>query len=146
LRLQLAADLTVLLPMADTQQVVVINTNQLTLMPNMPSMVMGLLNHRNRIVWVVDLAHLLELGVLAGDRPEYTVALIRVGRHLLGLAVQQVQGILRLEPERIQSPVGTVSASLTPYLRGCCLHEQAVLLILDAAAIAQCGQLQSVTL
>lgn len=136
LRLILNDRLTALVPMVAAQQVMVVTPSQLTVMPNMPELVMGLLNYRNRVVWVIDLAQLLGLDPLRSDAPYCTVALIGRAAKRLGVAVSDVRGILRLAAGAIQSPVGTVSAALVPYLKGCCLVEGHLCLVLDAEAIA----------
>lgn len=124
-----------------------LSTRRLTPMPNMPAPMMGLMNRRSRVIWVVDLAQLLELSILDSNIQQYTVILIQVGAVPLGLAVQQVEGMIRLQPDEIQSPVGQVSAALVPYLRGCALQQQEqkqeILLVLDAEAIIQAPILRS---
>lgn len=138
LRLQLTPDTTAVLATDDTQEVLVVPGYKLTVMPNMPEVVLGLLNHRNRVIWVIDLPLLLGLPALELDVTQLTVAIIRpAGEKPLGLAVRQIRGLVRLETEAIQSPVGTVAAGLIPYLRGCCLHHQEILLVLAAEAIIQ---------
>ncbi|MFN4196298.1 MAG: chemotaxis protein CheW [Thermosynechococcus sp.] len=137
LRLAVHDQLTALLPMTELQQVVVIPSQQLTVIPNMPPVVMGLLNFRNRIVWVLDLAHLLDLEPLDLRLTLLTIALLQTPEGYLGLALRQVRGIVRLPDSAIQSPVGTVRAALVPYLRGCCRLDQELFFILDGGAIAR---------
>jgi len=136
LRLMVRDRLTALVPVTEAQQVMVVAPRQLTVMPNLPSLVMGLLNYRNRVVWVIDLGQLLGLEPLSSDCPYYTVALLQAAEKRLGIAVSDVRGILRLGADSIQSPVGTVNAALVPYLKGCCLVNAEMLLVLDAHAIA----------
>ncbi|AHB89597.1 blue light phototaxis adaptor protein PixI [Thermosynechococcus sp. NK55a] len=143
LRLVVQAQLSALLAMAEIQQVLVLPPQQLTAIPNMPALVMGLLNFRNRIVWVLDLAHLLNLEPLEADTSLVTIALLQTPKGYLGLALQEVRGIVRLPQEAIQSPVGTVSAALVPYLKGCCHLAGEVVFILDGAAIAE-GTLKAI--
>ncbi|MDG2991875.1 chemotaxis protein CheW [Candidatus Synechococcus calcipolaris G9] len=135
LRLQLSDSLSAILPMQQTQEVLVVPSLRLTPMPNMPPPVIGLLNHRNRVVWVVDLPHLLDLPSLPMDMPQQTIAIVRVDQQPLALAVSQIRGVIRLMPDAIQSPVGTVPAALVPYLSGCCLLDSEMLLVLDPRAI-----------
>ncbi|URR34941.1 chemotaxis protein CheW [Thermosynechococcus sp. HN-54] len=137
LRLVVHEQLTALLPMTEIQQVLVIPPQQLTVIPNMPPVVMGLLNFRNRIVWVLDLAHLLSLEPLDADMSLVTIVLLHTPKGYLGLALKEVRGIVRLPERAIQSPVGTVSAALVPYLKGCCRLAEEVVFILDGAAIAE---------
>lgn len=142
LRLRLSDTAIAAIPTIETQEVVMVHHHQLTLMPNMPSTVLGLLNHRNRVIWVIDLPQLLGFPMLTFDLRQYAVVVIQVAGKLLGLALQSIEGLSRLNPINIQSPVGTVDASLVPYLRGCYLQDQELLLVLDAAAIANASSLQ----
>lgn len=146
LRLQIDETEVAIIPTVETQEVVMVNSHQLTLMPNMPSTVLGLLNHRNRVIWVIDLPQLLGLPMLTFDLHQYAVVVIQVAGKLLGLAIHQVQGIMRLVPDHIQSPVGTVDATLVPYLRGIYLQDQEILWVLDPAAIANARSLQPQTI
>ncbi len=124
------------------QEVLVIPSHRLTVMPNMASPVMGLLNHRSRVIWVVDLPQLLGLAPLNPRSPERHLAILQAGGISLGLAIAEVKGIIRFSPEDIASPLEHhLPAEMTPYLQGCVRQEAATptqrpLLILDAEAIA----------
>lgn len=137
LRLVVHEQLTALLPMTEIQQVLVISPQRLTVIPNMPAVVMGLLNFRNRIVWVLDLAQVLHLEPLDGDASLLTIALLQTPKGNLGLALQEVRGIVRIPEGVMQSPVGTVRAGLVPYLKGCCRLAEELFFILDGGAIAE---------
>lgn len=146
LKLRLSDTAIAVIPTIEAQEVVMVNHQQLTLMPNMPSTVLGLLNHRNRVIWVIDLPQLLGLPMLTLDLRQYAVVIIQVASQLLGLAIQQIEGLSRLNPSNIQSPVGSVDATLVPFLRGCYLQDQELLLVLDATAIAQSNSLKPHTI
>jgi twitching motility protein PilI len=128
-------------PMRSVQEATILPARRLTPMPNMPAAMMGLMNRRSRVIWVVDLAQLLQISALDFNAHQYTLILIQVGTVPLGLAVQQVEGMIRIQPDEIQSPIGQVSAALVPYLRGCALQQQEqkpeILLVLDAEALIQ---------
>lgn len=141
LKFRLNAHAPAVLSMRAVQEALVLPSRRLTPMPNVPSAMMGLMNRRSRVIWVVDLAQLLELSALDFNAQQYTLILIQAGSVPLGLAVQQVEGMIRLQPDEIQSPVGQISAALVPYLRGCALQQQEqkseIALVLDAEAIVQ---------
>ncbi|MBD3881034.1 purine-binding chemotaxis protein CheW [Phormidium tenue FACHB-886] len=146
LKFHLSRQIPAVLSMRYIQEAMILPSRRLTPMPNVPAPMMGLMNRRSRVIWVVDLAQLLGLAVFdAASSQQYTLILIQVGSVPLGLAVYQVEGIMRLEADTIQSPVGQVSTTLLPYLRGCVLQQQTkeVLLVLDAEAIAQSPVLQT---
>jgi twitching motility protein PilI len=104
-------------------------------MPNMPPYVMGLLNRRSRVLWVIDLALMLGLPAVETNVQQYNLVIIGNGSSQFGVIVQAVEGVVRLTQTSIRSPLGQVSSSLVPYLRGCVLQEQEILLVLDAEAI-----------
>ena len=135
LKFQFAQQTPAALSMSRAQEVIVLPLARLTPMPNMPSFVMGLLNRRSKVMWVLDLARMLGLPGIETNVQHYNIVIISNGSASLGLIVQAVESVVRLTPESIQPPLGQVSPSLAPYLRGCSLQEQEILLVLDAEAI-----------
>lgn len=128
------------LSMAHTQEVIVVPLSRLTLMPNMPECVLGLLNRRNRVIWVVSLAGLLNLqkpDIIAG---QYQIVIVRVGQISLGFVVQEVKGVTRFAPESIQSPLN-VNSELAAYLNGCIAPNETIL-VLNAEAIVRSPNLK----
>jgi positive phototaxis protein PixI len=149
IRLRVDEQIVVAVSTLQSQEVITIPQQRLTVIPNMPPMAMGLINHRSRVFWLLDLPHLLGLTPLAPRAAEYTLAIVRVGQLSLGLAVREVQGNIRLSPDQIQSPLGQVNAQLVPYLKGVVIDPTAQvppakagqkaseIWVLDAGAIAQ---------
>ena len=140
LKFRLNAQTPAVFSMRSVQEAIVLPSRRLTPMPNVPPALMGLMNRRGRVIWVVDLAQLLEFPGLDFNAQQHSIILIQVGAIPLGLAVQQVEGMVRLEASQIQSPVGQVSTALVPYLRGCALQQSQtpeILLVLDLEAIVQ---------
>lgn len=143
LKFQLSQQTPTALSMSQAQEVVVLPIGRLTPMPNMPPYVMGLMNRRSKVLWVVDLARMLGLPFIETNVQHHDVIIIRNESASLGVIVQSVEGVVRLTPSSIQSPLGHVSGSLVPYLRGCVLQEQEILLVLDAEAIMRSPLLQN---
>jgi positive phototaxis protein PixI len=135
LKVQLTAQQLVVLPMAQAQEAIAIPTSRVTPMPNMPACVLGLLNHKSRVIWVVSLPQMLGLETQNLNVQQYNVAIIRSGKTSLGLVVPEIQGVMRLDTETVQSVEGEVRPELVPYLRGCSIQEQEMLWVLDAEAI-----------
>lgn len=123
------------LSMSQAQEVFILPVGRLTAMPNMPSYVMGLLNRRSKVLWVIDLAKMLDLPGIETNVQHYNSVIINSGSVSLGVIVQAVEGVVRLTPESIQPPLGQVSSGLVPYLRGCVLLDTEILLVLDAETI-----------
>lgn len=141
LKFRLNAQTSAIFSMRSVQEALVLPARRLAPMPNMPAAMMGLMNRRGRVIWVVDLAQLLEISVLDANAQQYTLILIQIDSMPLGLAVQQVESMIRLQADEIRSPIGQVSNGLVPYLRGCFIQQQEqnqeILLALDVEAIVK---------
>ncbi|HEY9619491.1 MAG TPA: chemotaxis protein CheW [Crinalium sp.] len=143
LKFQLCANAPAVISMRHAQEALTLSARQLTPMPNMPSCMLGLMNRRSRVLWVVDLAQLLGLSMLGGGIQQYNLIIVQVGSVPLGLAVQQVEGITWLEASSIQSPLRHVDPTVIPYLSGCVLQQQEIVLVLDATAVLNSPIFQS---
>lgn len=143
LRVQLDRQSTAILSMRYLQEVLVVPVQRLTPMPNVPACMLGLINRRSRVLWVIDLAHLLHMQSSAMHSQQYKIVVVQVGTMSMGLVVQNVEGIVRIGSDRIQSPVGAVSEGLVPFLRGCVLHDQEIWMLIDIPAIAHSPMLRS---
>lgn len=127
----------VVLPMKQVQEVLVLSANRLTPMPNMPACIVGLMNRRSRVLWVIDLTRLLGTPALDLNVQQHTLVIVRPGTISLGVVVQRVDGMVWMTPEQIQPPPSHVPSSLLTYLRGCVLQEQEVWFVLDAPTLLQ---------
>ncbi len=139
LRLQLEDQIQAVVPMAQTQEVMVIPLERITPIPNMPEWVLGWLNQRSRVFWAIDLPQLLGFSPLDRQGQTYHIALIRIGKKSMALAMQKIQGVIRLPEETIELPGETVPFGIAPYLRGYIRHPtEGRLLVLDTQAILNC--------
>lgn len=143
LRFRLGQQTPAVFSMKHVQEALILPVHRLTPMPNMPACMLGLMNRRSRVMWVIDLAQLLGLPVLDTSVRQYSLVIIRVGSIPLGLGVQKIEGIAWLTAESIQPPPGQAPSSLLPYLRGCVLQQKEILLVLNAEAIVQSSILHS---
>jgi len=134
--LQLDQNTTALIEMKYAQEVLVISAERLTIMPNLANYILGLIHHRSRVFWLIDLAQMLGLNPLYIGASEYHLIIIQSQDFWLGLAGMRSLGIKRFSNEQIVSPIGNVSVELERYLRGCIPQENGMALVLDAEAIA----------
>ncbi|BAW97709.1 CheW protein [[Synechococcus] sp. NIES-970] len=127
-------------------------TRLVTPIPNMPDCVVGFMNSRNQVFFVVDLAQMLQLPATTANRQYYPVVTVRQSAisqaqdvylnqtdedtSLLGLVVHAIQGVIRLNAEEIASPIEEFSEELTPYLKGCFVQDGQSIPVLDVQAIA----------
>lgn len=132
-----------LLPTRQVQEAIATPAARITPMPNMPPALLGLINRRSRVLWVVDLALLLGLPTAYPNSQQYNLVLLQVGAVSLGLRVSQIDGILSLPPQHMQPAPTHVPPGLVPFLRGCVLQEGEVLLALDGDALLRAPALQA---
>ena len=130
-----------ILSMEFVQEVLIVPVTRITPMPNMPECVLGLLNRRNRVLWAIDLAQVLNLQPVDANAQQYHIIIIRVDQFSLALVVQEVKGVARFTSDCIQSP-GVVAANIIPYLDGCILQQE-TLLVMNAKAIVNSSLLHS---
>ncbi len=132
LQVQLGEQIPALLPMQAAQSVQVITARRLTPMPNMPAPVLGLVNQRSRVLWLVDLAHLLGL---PPDSRHYNAITLQTQENLLVLAVQSVKGVVRIADRQVQPLQGKASPTIAPYLTGYVVESSLATLVLNVDAI-----------
>ena len=118
LRFQLEQHTPAILAVEYVQEVLIVPIGRLTPMPNMPKHMLGLLNRRNRVLWVIDLAQMLNLQAFDADTRQYNIAIIRVGQVPLGLVVHAVKDVARFTHDSVQSVQRLVTSALAPYLLG----------------------------
>ncbi|BAY27474.1 putative CheW protein [Calothrix sp. NIES-2100] len=143
IKFQLNQQTAAILSMRHTQEAIIVPVESVTSMPNMPACILGLMNWRSRIIWVVDLPRMLNLESLDNRLRQYNAIVVRVESMLLGLVVQEIKGTAKFLPDEICSPVGQVASSLVPYLNGCIMQQSEILLVLDAQAIVHSSILRS---
>ncbi len=136
LKVRLDAQTSAVLLMKQVQELLILPTNRLTPMPNMPAWVMGLTSRRSRILWVIDLSLLLGLQPFKLHTHENNVAILRPGNVSFGAFVQHLEGITWLLPDRIQPLPNHIPSKLRPYVKGCVLSDE-ILLVLDVETIVQ---------
>ncbi|MEM8807434.1 MAG: chemotaxis protein CheW [Cyanobacteria bacterium P01_G01_bin.38] len=154
LRLQLTSELTIALALSWVEESLLIPTQLITPIPNMPPSVLGLMSSKGQIFWAVNLAQLLEVPVVLEPSQSYEVVVIRVlptqsnqvsdggfvtsdlrDDLFLGLVVPKIRGTIRLSRAEIASAVSEVAANLQPYLRGQVVFDNEVILVVSAEAI-----------
>lgn len=136
LKLQLEFPILSVVLLEHIQEVLVMPIEQITFMPSMPEYVLGLMNRRGKVLWVIDLPHMLGLEPLGRDIRQYHIAIIKLDNMLLGLAVQQVQGVTRLTEEEIESSLHNSAPDVITYFKGCVLQEEESLLVLNTEALS----------
>lgn len=131
-----------LLPTDQIQEAITVPMATVTAMPNMPPAMLGLINRRSQILWVTDLSLLLGIPVAYPNSQHYNLVLLQLDRVLVGLKVEEIDGILSIPPAQICTPPAHLPATLVPFLRGCFLQGSEVLLVLNAEAVLRAPALR----
>ena len=111
----------------------VIPLRELTLVPNAPPFVLGVVNHRGRIVPVLDFRRLVELvgrGVAEGSR----AVVVEAGGMVFAIITDVVQGIVGVGAHELALLPAAVAGGRQVFLRGV---TAAMVAVLDLPALAR---------
>ena len=149
IQFQLTNKIAALLPLEQVQESMIVEAAEVSLLPSMHESVIGMMSSRNHVFCVIDLAQLFMLDTTLMSSRQYQIIVLRVSTSknlpenslnrntLLGIAVHNLQGIIRLTEEKLQTPEGEIPESLNPYLRGAVITDERQMLILEPQAIAE---------
>jgi positive phototaxis protein PixI len=121
IKFQLTPEINALLSMAQVQESLIVEAEQITSLPNMPNSFVGMMNSRDRVFCVFDLAQLLALPSELINSRQYQVIVLQTISEpsiLIGFAVPQLQGIVRLPVDKIQSSLDDAPANLATVMAG----------------------------
>lgn len=133
LRVELAADVTVGFSLDLVEEVQTISVGQITPIPNMNEEVLGLVQARGYIFWLVDLSQLLRFQPLQNRRRQYEMIMmslpssavtssstgdVLMAKQFLGFAVQKIKGTFRALPEDISTPDSNISDRFGSHVHG----------------------------
>ena len=140
IRFQLTSEMTALLSMNQVQESLIVEVEQITPLPSMPESVIGILSSRNHVFCVFDLARFLKLPSGLITPRQYQIIVLQTTSEpsiYIGLAVTNLQGIVRLPTEKIQSSTTAFSSDLAPYLCGVVSEEDKMIPIFEFNRISE---------
>ena len=138
IRFQLTSEIKALLSMKQVEESLVVEADKITPLPNMPQSVIGMMNSRNRVFCVFDLAQLLSLPSGVISCRQYQIIVLQtasVQPIYMGLAVTSIQGIVRLPKTQIKSFFENFPYSIAPYLYGAVQEEETIIPVLDGLTL-----------
>jgi positive phototaxis protein PixI len=143
LSLRLNPNVTVATQLKFVRETLVLTNDRFTQMPNVHPCLMGLVEHRSNVFWVLDLPQLLGFTPLDSNAIEIHIAILQIGGAFLGLGVYRIGRVVRFAETEIISPQDSpqteIPVELVPFLRGWLAQAEDVnknLYVLDAEAIA----------
>ena len=114
-------------PIDNVQEIV--RVPEITVVPEMPSFVEGVINLRGKIVCIVDLSKRLKIEA-APRAKSSRVLIVEVDDRLIGLLVDSVNAILHIPQEAIEPTPDTVAPVGAGYIIGVGkLHDKLIILL-----------------
>jgi purine-binding chemotaxis protein CheW len=107
------------LPAMGIREVLSLVPSQITPVPNVSPLLMGVLNFRGQVIWVSDIGQFLgSTKLLNTERVEISIIVIESQETMVGLAVEQVKGMDWLNLDALMPPSISASDSISPFLKG----------------------------
>lgn len=125
LKFQLTSQINALLDLKYVQESKIIDSTQITSIPNLPEYVVGMMSCRNRVFLAVDLAHLVGFIPQTINLRQYQTIIVDNSQddlpsaeaHLYGLTVRKIQGITRILPEQFNGEIASAPDILCPFVQ-----------------------------
>jgi len=95
----------------------IVRVPEITMVPEMPSFVEGVMNLRGKIVSIIDVNKRLKIGCSSRSRTS-RILVVEVDRKIIGLLVDAVTEILRLPSDAIEPAPDIVTAVGSEYITG----------------------------
>jgi len=122
----------------------IVRVPDVTEVPDAPIFLEGVINLRGRIVPVVDLRKRLRLQGI--EKTKSTRVLItESGGNLVGLLVDSVSEVLRIQPESIEAPPEMISAIGVEYITGVAKVEDRLIILLDLKKILSVEDMRKIS-
>ena len=108
----------------------IIRMATITKLPRAPEFVEGVINLRGRVIPVVDLKKRFGLGQGEHDRSS-RIVVVDAGHHTLGMVVDAVSEVLRVQSQAIEPPSPVVTTVESDYIRGIAKLDGRLVILLD---------------
>lgn len=145
-QVQLRQSMRVVLPLDSTAEVMSLRAGEICPIPGIPPAVLGVVNQRGRLLWVVELSDLLGVAPPSQwlqSQDKLTLVVITASSaysntgqesRQLGCVVTALQGILPLDSAKFK-PVARQSPTLGSFLSGVAEIEQSPVAVLNTDAV-----------
>lgn len=121
----------------------IVRVPEVTEVPDAPAFLEGVINLRGRIVPVIDLRKRLRLQGM--EKTKSTRVLITEnGKSQVGLLVDSVSEVLKVQPDDIEAPPEMVSAIGVEYITGVAKMEERLIILLDLKKILSIEDMKKV--
>ena len=129
----------------------IILMGQITMMPEVPDYICGLINLRGHVIPIIDLRK--RFGLPAGQSDENTrIIVVNVGERTIGMVVDAVNEVLRINAKQVEPAPSSIAGIDHSYITGLVKFDEKILILLNieniltheeqtklAAAVGQTG-------
>jgi purine-binding chemotaxis protein CheW len=112
----------------------IVTVPEITRVPDTPDFIEGIINLRGKIVSVIDLRKRLKLNGAGRDKKNRILVTELDGR-IIGLIVDEVSEVLRLNPDNIEPPPELVNSAGAEYITGVGKLDNMIILLLDLGRV-----------
>lgn len=115
----------------------------ITILPNVPSYIKGLINLRGEVVPVIDLRIKFKTGDIVNNQNTAVIAVVTKDKRMIGIVVDKVDDVQRLDISAL-APVSDIGSSIpSKYLKGFVrLHNNDMLVIMDIETVVSKAELE----
>jgi len=107
--------------------------------PNMPDFLLGVIELRGRVIPVMDLR--TRFGLEPGSRAKNRIIILKKGRERMGIRVDDVDEILRLEDSHISEPPSIFRGIGAEYMEAIAKINKRMIVILNVDRLLSAGEL-----
>ncbi len=112
----------------------IILMGEITVIPEVPPYIRGLINLRGKVIPIVDLR--LRFGLEAGATDEHTrIIVVSANEIVFGIVVDAVNEVLRIEPNQAEPPPQGLIGLEQTYIDGLVKMEQKIMILLNIEKI-----------
>jgi purine-binding chemotaxis protein CheW len=113
----------------------IIEVPSITKVPDAPDYVLGVICLRDQVLPLVDLTQVLAVEGADGDRNPEMVVLVTFGAAIIGVVVDNIQEILRVQQDQILPAPQTLSEAETEHLEGVVLRGDRMVALINVLKI-----------
>ena len=121
----------------------IVTVPEITRVPDTPDFLEGIINLRGKIVSVIDLRKRLKVNG-AEKNKKNRILVTEIKGRVVGLIVDEVSEVLRLNPDNIEPPPEMVNSAGSEYITGVGKLEDKIILLLDLAKVLSANEIENI--
>jgi len=122
----------------------IVTVPEITKVPDTPEYLEGIINLRGKIISVMDLRKRLNLNNSNNNRKN-RILVTEMGGRTMGLIVDEVSEVLRLNPDSIEPPPEIINTAGAQYITGVGKMQDGIVLLLDLEKVLSPEELSAVS-